>query len=244
MKGKRIPNSIEDTISYVVLELRYTLNVKEGEDILTYFYPIFSNEYKKFSPINKEIPELLKQKEQFKFLPEYRFMNDDFVIAIGRNAIQFEFIKQYDSWRDFSKEIFKNIEKVLKIDVIEKIIRIGLRYTNILETNFSELDIDFNFKFPSDENITLNSITNNYEFIYQGSNVNLKVASNAEVKRNLVNKIERGLLVDVDVYKTGEIPKDLKAIVSIIEDLHKKEKIIFFNTLTQEFIDSRNPKYD
>ena len=53
----------------------------------------------------------------------------------------------------------------------------------------------------------------------------------------------QGSTIDIDTFYTGQIPVDKEKIKEIIETAHIKEKEIFFNLITDDFLQELNPEY-
>ena len=57
------------------------------------------------------------------------------------------------------------------------------------------------------------------------------------------DSVEKVSVIDIDVFFEGEI-KDLDTLLSILDEIHSKEKEIFFSFLKPEYIETLNPKYE
>ena len=244
--GKKIPLKIDDTIAYSILEIRFDLSINH-KFLIGKIMPVLIKDFPTFEPINQEIPPVLREQHaRFKFIPEFRFSNDQFLIAIGKNVIQFEFMREYKSWHEFGDCIRCNLKKIFGLGVIKSILRIGLRYSNIIkeESIKNVVDLNFDLPFQLESNLETINVNKRFEFASDELKVNLVFATNAQIDRKLVNYQVRGLLIDVDIFKDHDLLNELDSTLELIEALHEKEKFVFFNSLKQKFIDSRNPRYE
>lgn len=244
--GKIIPLKIDDTIASSILEIRFELSI-DPKLLIGKIMSVLIRDFPTFEPVNQEIPPQLRAHDlRFKFIPEFRFSNDQFLITVGKNVIQFEFMKDYKSWHEFGDCVRSNLTTIFELGIIKNILRIGLRYSNIIENESinNVIDLNLDLPFQVESNLMMNNINKKYEFSIDDLNVSLVLATNAQIERKLVNYKVNGLLIDVDVFKNFELLVDLNYTLELIEALHKKEKYVFFNSLKQEFIDSRNPRYE
>lgn len=239
---KKIPKKIDDTIVSSTFEVRFTLSINENE-FLGHLLDILKPKYPKFQTTNQGIPAAMWAIDpQFKYFPEYQFSNDEFTILIGKHSMVFEYLSEYKGWDHFCsqlKAVLSEIDKLKKIFHVTE--RLGLRYINLLGDNAKLEDVlDLKLKIEFD-NLEQKNISFRNEIVLDNANVIINIFENGTVTR--MNKVSTGLVIDVDVSTTGNLPTVGTLLLPFIEDLHQKEKYVFFNILTQKFVESRNPIY-
>lgn len=184
-----------------------------------------------------QLPEAVRSNDpNLKFKPHYRLSKGNLVIQIGPEVVSVSSYPSYAGWSDFSKEIFRIIEKLNKISVVKKVHRIGLRYINFFEMN----DIFRKVKLA----VTLDG--KNIELINTHIRTEIEMngfRSTIQVGNNVVLNDKRGSIIDIDTFKETELDSFFVNIMEILDLGHATEKKIFFEMLNQDFLQTLNPKY-
>lgn len=228
-----------------VVEIRFAAR-REQTVILDILSSIskYISDYK-FNPT--DIPKQFRQADpQLSYSADLTLVGDKFSIGIGVNTIIFSCQNGYKSWDQFFPFIISILESVQ--GNIERVLRIGVRFTNFFE-NLNDLR-KFNVSFSAgyDENVTTSSdaiaqmvvkfstVPSNAD----GIAYNVTVANQARV----ANKALTGILVDVDAYVDQPILANTgKALYEFIDKTHTKEKVMFFSLLEKSFLESLQPEY-
>jgi uncharacterized protein (TIGR04255 family) len=242
MTLKKIPERIDDTIQTAVCEIRYQLAIPENE-LLGRVFPILGKRYPKFEPTgNQAIPPQLRMLDpQLMYLADYRFSHEKFAVAVGSRAIVFEYLTGYEGWNTFFGSITEILAELGNMQLFLETEKIGLRYINVIEGEYKLQDvIDLNLRVNLPGHSEKNLVFRN-EFEIDDAVIILNIHESGNVNKAGVNK--KGIVIDVDVQRTKNLSLIGPSLGPIIEDLHAKEKVVFFNSLTQPFIDSRNPLY-
>ena len=238
---KKLPIEISpNPLVSSVVELRIITELKT-EELLGKLFPLFGNEFSNINYSNIPI-NLRKNEPQFTHNPDFIFSNDEYTISFGTNIISFENIGTYHLWNNYYTLIKDVLLKLNKINFIKGIERIGVRYissfenqpnlTNILKINFELLDINLHLQ-------------NNYlqtELIKNDIKLTLRVAENGNISKG--KKHYKGLFVDIDASKESNLPSPMDdELLSLINHLHKEEKLLFFSLLEDNFLATLKPIY-
>ena len=172
--------------------------------------------------------------------PHYRLASDNFVLQIGPRIVSLSVTNGYIGWRIFSQKIKAVFEKVISANVTNDISRFGLRYINFFEDNI--FDVSTLVVRLKDTNLGKYSSMVTAE-IPEGEFRNVvRVGNNAKVKTNEAKQLS-GSIVDIDTFLEGHFQATQQEIVKVLEKAHCVEKQLFFNLLSQEFIESLEPEY-
>lgn len=238
--SKRIPRKIDDTIFSSTLEIRFLLNIPDNE-LLGRLLKVLLPKFPKFEPVNT-IPAPLRALDvQFKYAPEYQFSNDELLINVSKQSIAFEYPTAYKGWDHFQERVSAVLASLDTLKIFEHTERIGLRYINVLGETLSVkdvLEVQLNVEL---DGFTERNITFRNELSIGNTSAIINILQNGIVNRN--NSQKHGFIVDVDVFTAMNIPIVGSGLLPLINDLHEKEKSVFFNILKQQFIDSKNPVY-
>jgi len=229
----------------VITEFRFS-NKKNIEDIFMDMYSSLKVEgysYKKL-PI-MELPLAIREGDKnLKYNPYYQLTKDAMNINIGPSVISFSVKGYYSGWDDYKSLILDNMNKFNHLLLDWGLERSSMRYINFFENDkiFDNLNININI----DDNLcgmVAASSTSIYanEFVCK-DNITLKmqIAENIEIQKEDSTEKEIGSMIDIDSFSY-----DIKKSVDdIIEELHSKVKIVFFNLLKDDFLKSLKPNYE
>lgn len=187
-------------------------------------------------PIMQLPPAIRDNDPNLKFSPQYRLSNNDFIFQIGPRCFSVVCPREYKGWTKYSEQIEKVFDEIVKLNIIDKPTRVGVRYISF----FENLDIFPNLKMS----LTLanNSLVGSQnivrsEFDYQNFKCVVQLANAATM-----NKKTHGSSIDIDIItdKSATILTDFKSIVKSAHDLEKK---LFFGILQPDFLNTFNPEY-
>jgi len=221
-----------------VVEIRYETRIP-SEAIFGVVFNSFKDIFPK-EPIKLpilQLPEKIRNNDPFLlYKPHHRLSDDTYFFQIGPRAISLINTGEYVGWDSFSSKIKECFSKLIKLKIIKKTERFGLRYINF----FKDIDIfeKINFK------IVLNQkeLSGNKIFI-KTSLKSDKFIRQLQVSNNSKNKDNKGSTIDIDVYFDENGETTLDEITKVIESAHIKEKELFFELLNDEFLKEFNPEY-
>jgi len=238
-----IPKKIDNCpIVDSVVELRFKSSIFPN----AVFGLIFNSLQNDFPTVEKlpilQLPEQLRDSDpNFKFKAQYRLVSQDgYSVQIGPDVIVMGAPTPYPGWDNFFIKIKLVIDKALEAGVVERVLRLGVRFINFFEEDIFEqinLDISINGKPHKTRKTQLRTEVESGGFLNT-----LNVANNATQKIDN-NQKRNGSIIDIDTFK-GYNDVNFKNIYQAeITKAHKIEKEIFFKLLKTEYLESLNPKY-
>jgi len=244
----RIPSKITpDCILESISELRFTSKIPE-EAVFGSIYGHFKNRFTNFENLQTlQIPEQIRKSDSnLIYAPLYKLNFDDIFIQIGPRSLSFHSTDKYIGWTAFSNRIHELISEILKLDIIENVQRVGIRYINYFETKTilkdSNLSLNFN-KFSLQP--TAHSIILNYS--KQDIGLTLRIYENANVSINKKGSFDNkvGSVIDIDSFINNPnlTMNDANKLMGLLTRTHEAEKELFFSLLSDNFIKQHNPEY-
>lgn len=238
----KLPKKIDPCpIVEAIVEIRFDSTLP-GDAIFGVIYNQFKEDYTKYTKLPiLQLPEAIRSKDpNLIFKPHYKMQKDNFLLQIGPKVFSIVNINEYCGWDSFCKNILKAFGTISKLNVVEKVIRFGLRYVNIFkgldvfeQSNFKAVLNDKPYKnVKADISIELPS----GDYIHK-----FKIVNYAKV--HVENKILEGSVIDIDISTEKQTDMFFENMNEIIETSHTEEKKIFFGLLKQSYINSLNPEY-
>lgn len=225
------------------IEIRFSARLN-NEEVLPLFYPLLINSLSNFKEGNFQRETKKDKNKNIEFVRGYVFSNEDFQLSIGKNFIAFQNIPEYKLWSNYFPFVKRHIELISKLDIVESIERVGVRYVSILDgVNNSKDAINTRFDIGG---------IGDYETIRKNFGISLIKNNNVSIQVNITegasytskDKTIKGLYVDIDASQHEDLPNSLNAkLIQIIEKLHYEEKFIFFNLLREDYLNKQNPIY-
>lgn len=241
-----LPNKLEKvTLVEVVAEFRYK-NSKNIEDL---FFDIFSKlkpdgyEHSKL-PI-MELPPVVRDNDpNFTYQAYYTIQKGKYHVNIGPRVLSFNIKGYYPGWSEYKGFILSNIEKFSSVLDTWELERTSMRYIDFFEKVdiFDQLNIVLTFPDGLCESDQQNGAKVLLNEIYCNENVmvRMQIANNSEVAQEGDAENRVGSIFDLDAYSI-----DLKSSVdSTLEELHDKNKVMFFRLLKDEFLRTLGPTYE
>jgi uncharacterized protein (TIGR04255 family) len=248
----KIPIQISpDRIKDAIVQTRYHSKVP-FEVALGWFYKCIDDTYfysnrppgLKKNQINTLINEDNTQGIQIAFGHQYLFYNEKIKVELQPNTITFNCLNQYIGWELYFEEIKRFLGQILEAGVIEHFDRIGIRFIS----HYPAIDIrncvKFSFTFGMPQ-VVSDTFGFNTSFEYEALRVILNLYNNIQVIDNHSNEIKPLSIIDVDVIdERFEVKNNaLLELYARIDNVHNKEKEVFFNILKEEFLQTLNPIY-
>jgi len=204
-------------------------------------YNEFKSDYKKVErlPI-LQLPEFVRTNDpNLRFQPNYKLLQDNFILQIGPNVLSVVNANQYVGWPDFALRILETFSRVNKLGLVAKANRLGIRYINFFEFDIYE---NINLKFTlSDQPFVAEQITFRSTLATGKFLSNLHIINNGNITTNNISK--SGSLIDIDTYIEDEKAIDFSDIKSLLEAGHLEEKRLFFGLLQESFLQKLDPEY-
>ncbi len=224
------------------MEIRFKSSFPQ-EAIFGVIYQDIKNDYINLQKLPiVELPESIRINDpNLQYAPYYRLFKDNFVLQIGAKVLSISITKPYSKWDYFNAEILKILSIIKKLNIINNIERIGLRYLNFFEFNIFE---KIKFKMQLDEQEIKSSCKNiiRLEFLKKGINQVLQLSNNSNYIIN--NKMIHGSMIDIDNFIINLDMNSFDKIDKFLSDLHNLEKELFFAYLKDDFLKNElHPEY-
>lgn len=219
-----------------LIEVRFSSKINANA-VFGLIYGVLQKDFQKVETLPiLQLPDLVRANDpNLKYKPHYKISNDQIVIQIGPDVISISSYPKYLGWESFSKIIFDVITKVERVEIINSIERIGIRYINFFEINIFE---KINLKVCIGNDNILNKNTVVRTEIEQGEySSTLQIADKAFINGKL------GSILDIDTFATNNLESFFSNKIEQINIGHLKEKELFFSLLKPDFLDSLNPTY-
>ncbi len=234
---KQIPKKITpDPIVDSIVELRFTSSIPK-EAILGQFLNLLLPRYPQIR--NHNIPEEIRQKEEFRYAVELTLLNSFFSVGIGINVITFNCVNGYKGWSIYFEEIKYVLNLIGNESIFSSFERVGIRYINFFKNILNITNsLDLNIQFHDQEYYQTQQTIFVTQLIRNGFSHRLQVSENA-----VLNGVINGSLVDIDTYTTN-VPADVgDDLYELIKHTREEEKSLFFNLLKSDFVEQFHPEY-
>lgn len=233
-----LPKTIDPCpIVDALVEIRFTSSINANA-VFGVIYNVMQKEFPKVETLPiLQLPDSVRVSDpNLKYKPYYKISNNDFVLQIGPDVLSISSYPVYLGWDRFSQTIIDILSNIEKTQVIGKVQRIGIRYINFFQNNIFQ-------------NIDLQVLIGNHAIPYKNTVVKTEIEqgdfnSTLQIANNVTISGKKGSLIDIDTFIVKDLDSFFVKKVEIINKGHSKEKELFFNLLTKEFLASLNPKYE
>lgn len=244
----KIPKKLEIIpILEALFEIRFETTSPE-ETNTGIIYNCFKDDFDSLEnfPIMNLPSEVRNSDEKLKYQPYQRMQSKDgsFVLQYGQRQLSLHCVEySYDVFENFKSKISEVTKKALELGIIEKVNRVGLRYTDFLNDakipgySFDELNISIDIAGMSrGENFSCSSFFNG-----KSSKHRTQIYNTVEV--DYKNEKLLGDLVDLDSYIDDKEIK-LDKVDNFVSQIHNEQKEIFFGILGEKVTNLLGPTYE
>lgn len=219
-----------------LLEVRFTSKINANA-VFGLIYSVLQEDFPEVETLPiLQLPDFVRASDpNLKYKPYYKIANANFVIQIGPDVISISSFPKYLGWKSFSETIFDVLSKVENVGIIDKVVRVGIRYINFFETNVLE-KINLKLSLGANDILYRNTIIRT-EIEQENYISTLQVANDARVDGKL------GSIIDIDTFSTKGLETFFLDKTNIINAGHSKLKELFYNLLKPEFLATLNPTY-
>ena len=197
-----------------------------------------------FGPLQRhailEIPEIIRTSDpNLEYSPYHLFRKGNFVLQVGPKCFSIACVDDYTDWNTYFSTIKTALDGLLKLKIVEKPTRLGLRYVSF----FNSQDIFANIQLPLE--MAGNSLIGHKnvmmsEFEQDGFKCVLQLRNqHLELSTGMV-----GSVVDIDLLQDINSPIDNVDLYGPINKAHDIEKLIFFGILKPEYLNTLKPQYE
>lgn len=186
-----------------------------------------------------QIPEHIRTHDSaLSHKPYHLLKGDGYVVQIGPKVLGISSPRPYVGWTQFSERIYKLIKTLQDTEIISKYVRVGLRYINFFEKNiFNHIRLNI---MMGDTSLSDADCVFRTSIKKEGLHPTLQISNMAS--KTVEGKPVKGSLLDIDSYV--DPPENFSNnYVEIITKLHRIEKQLFFELLTEEFTQELEPVY-
>lgn len=235
----KIPKKIEKCpIIEAMLEFRFKTNFP-SDAIFGIIYSKIKHYFPKVESLPiLQIPEKVRtQDPNLMYQPCYKLCRENFILQIGPKSISFVNIEKYLGWEILEENIKKYFDQIFSLEFIDKFERMGLRYVNFFEPkNFKHVTLKAKLnEIPFDaKQINIQAVIDSGKF---KSNITVINKAKVLIKKSAIE----GSIIDIDTYFDSAFSHD--NALSLANEAHKEENIIFFNLLEDEYVKTLNPEY-
>lgn len=188
-----------------------------------------------------QLPEQLRELDPgLKFKPHYKIENAGFIMQIGTDVLTISSKMPYPGWKAFESHVFYILEKIIKRNILGRVIRLGHRYINFFPGNIlPDLHINLSMCNGSYKLLGTTIITETKD----GEFINTLQLSNSATSEN--NKVlTHGTVIDIDTYRVYDNTSFIDSYNANIDTAHKTGKKLFFSLLKDDLLNSLNPIYE
>lgn len=239
----KVPKKISpDRISSAVVEVRYQSQIPH-EIAVGMFFQGLDETY-----IYELVEAAPTAANGYQLKRQVTFTKGGLHITFGQFSIIFRVLNAYPGWEVFSKGIIEALTQMNATPVIEDYKRVGIRYLS--EYPNMELSDIINYDFSKVKQVGTVNYNIGTEYKDGDYRVLLKFNNNAIYVNVPVPPIKEGQnesilksTIDVDIIRDNMTDMNLASILSIIEEVHIKQKEVFFSILKEDFLATLTPVY-
>lgn len=214
---------------------------------------IFGSLYSKLSALMPETEALqilempsniIDTQPELKYAVHYRMKGGNFLVGIGKRILSVNYVcfnYDYDKWSKFKDIIDKVLNEFSQTNLISEIESVSVRYINLFDKS-KEIDKLFNVgidigssHLPDYKNINIAATKED-----GGISSTVQIGTNAILSSPL-EKLEGTLLV-IELSKKETMKIDDAS--SSIELLHSTLEAVFFDTMSDDYINELGPVYE
>jgi uncharacterized protein (TIGR04255 family) len=173
------------------------------------------------------------------------FVGDNVRVQFTANQIVFNCLEdKYVGWEKYSQVILTIVRNLSEKNVAKDFNRVSIRYIS----EFESLDIYQAIKGIVDISSAGLKLDNSILKVVDESD-NLKTHVTLTNKARRISKSQQGQkiieasLIDINVYENFNPLSDLTVLMDKINQIHNRQKEIFFGLISDDFLNKLNPEY-
>lgn len=223
------------------MEVRFASSVDQNA-VFGIIYSHFRKEFPKVTRLPAlNLPEPIRRvNKDLLFTPHYKLLSDDdnnTLIQIGPQVFSVIVLNVYPGWKTFLDKISFGLKGLEKSEVVEKVLRFGLRYVNFLDFDVlqhSKLEMKL-----AGTKVDSKGTEFKTEIVDNGFTNVIRIYNSAVHTRfgNPPSKRE-GSVVDIDTVIGHEIPDFFMEKDALLEKAHETEKKWFFTSMGEDYLNT------
>lgn len=237
----RLPKKIEKCpIVETVVEIRFTSNVY-ADAIFGLVYNTLKGSFNKVEKLPiLQLPEQIREHDPgLKYKPHYKLSNGQYSLQVGPEVLTISSPVPYPGWNNYQEVINDVLTKILEIELVSQVSRLGMRYINFFEFDIFQkinLDVQINGKNINYKNTSIRTEVEALEFIN-----GLQISNHAE---NITkSNVQKGSIIDIDTFKIYDNNQFITNFQQELENGRNSRNQTFFSLLDQSFLTELNPIY-
>ncbi|RON97143.1 hypothetical protein BK672_02280 [Pseudomonas fluorescens] len=196
-----------------------------------------------------DIPQQVRDFDpNFQFTPLIKIRVGQFYIAVSDRSLQVSCKHPYAGWAPFKEQILKTLEATNSINLVGKVSRFSLKYTDVLPNELMHNPSDYlNASFRiGDRAIDITKTIIQAEILEDEAINLLHIAGKVQVNIVDTGEVRSGLLVDIDsIRQIAQVTLGdfISTAGEHLDALHALNKKIFFDCLSERGLASLEPVY-
>ncbi len=254
MPAGRLPTKLEkEPLVDAVFEMRFASRVPASSVIPGILFTRLETHPQQIERLPAaDIPTEIRTREpSLRFQPVMRLhWDDNFLILVGDTSLGLGCKMPYPGWKNFKPHILKLASVLNESQLIEQIDRYSMKYIGVVDgkdisEQIARINIDLKLgdyvlrSEPEPFSVRIEMRRNSLRHIVQLA---------ATATASLMDGSQReGLLVDIDSiceHTTTDVANFVGELSDRAEDIHTRNKEIFFELLTPETLAYLGPSYD
>ncbi len=245
----KIPSKLNIVpILEAIYEIRFDTSSPEETNtgiIYNCFKSEFNEDVESFPIMN--LPSKVRNSDKnLMYQPFQRMKSKDgnFVLQYGQRQLSLHCVDySYDVFKNFNSKITEVTKRLIDLNIVSKVNRVGLRYTDFLSNEtipkytFDKLNISVDIaNMNRGENFSCSTY-----FRGKVANHKTQIHNTIEIEHKDTKKV--GDIIDLDSFVFEE-KINLDEINKIINEIHEEQKEIFFGILGDEVTTLLGPSYE
>lgn len=196
-----------------------------------------------------ELPQQIRDRDpNLQYAPVMRIRWEEFIILISDRSSAMACSMPYPGWEKFKKAIIKMVGIIAEVSFIESIQRYSMKYVDLIQVkDIGEqiASVDLNLKL-GDHKLEKESFQFRIEIV-DGEFINAVQIVSAGIIETIEKVRKEGLIIDIDTIRKVD-NLDIKLFLSELpersEDIHLRNKIMFFKCLSPTALENLEPVYE
>lgn len=247
---QKLPTKLgKEPLVDVVFEIRFKSNLSASSVLPGLFFKDFASQ--KFDvkrlPLHDIPAEVRAQESGMQYKPLVRMVGRSVNILIGDNVAVVASKIPYIGWSSFKDEIKKAIDVLINSEIVDGFERFSFKYVDLLpgqeiseQVSMLDLDLRAGPYAVQNETFTLKLQVTEDNIVHI-----LTIAAPATAKIGGLEK--KGVILDIDSIcniDNTKVDDFLEYIEPFLDDVHYKNKEMFFKCITEETLNILEPTYD